>query len=108
MTDTGKAGAYRELTFGQDGSLHTRPWDGEDKMGKMINSLERLDGPYLNADAALTSIAMSLKRIADRIAPRAPKRRREPLMVSVNSEKELDAFMKMLQRLQKASEEDSE
>ena len=69
------SGAYRELVQLPGGGVKTIPWDGTSGSVDVEGTLARTEwGPKvatLSGEAALTSIAISMKRIADRLAPPA-------------------------------------
>lgn len=66
-------GAYREIVQLPGGGVKVRPWDGDSGQLQLQQLVECLDlkpgTPPANAETSLTSIAHSLKRLADRIAP---------------------------------------
>jgi hypothetical protein len=68
-------GAYRELVQLPGGGVQTLPWDGKtgtlDVEGTIRKTEWKPGMAPLNSEAMLTSIAISLKRIADRLNPEA-------------------------------------
>lgn len=97
-------GAYREIGMRPDGSAASRSWDGQTDYEKMHRLMGNVEGMqmFMNSEAALTSIAISLKRIADFVIGTPyiqPKTEPVPMRIKVKNREELKQLEHVLRAI---------